>query len=152
MQQEALITTFYTAFSKGDANTMTECYHNDIVFEDPAFGQLKGDKAKAMWQMLLSKKVESEMSVSFQVINNSQATWTANYKYGPNKRPVENNVTAHFEFKDGLISKHTDHFSQWKWAKQALGLSGYLLGWSGFMKNKIQATTNKLLSKFMSND
>ena len=38
---------------------------------------------------------------------------------------------------DGKIIKHTDIFDLWEWSKQALGVSGYLLGWSGFMKNKI---------------
>jgi hypothetical protein len=30
-----------------------------------------------------------------------------------------------------------------------LGISGYLLGWSSFMRKKIQGTTNGLLGKFM---
>ena len=149
MQQEDLIFKFYTAFSKGDIEAMIACYHVDIEFEDPAFGMLQGDQVGAMWQMLLSKKEESEMNISFHVLNEQQATWTAHYKYGPKKRKVINHVHAHFEFKDGLISKHIDRFNLWKWSQQAFGLSGYLLGWSGCMKDKIQATTNKLLMKFM---
>ncbi|WP_439151155.1 hypothetical protein [Winogradskyella sp.] len=47
-----LIETFYIAFQKLDAKTMNYCYHNNIVFEDPAFGVLKGNRAKAMWLML----------------------------------------------------------------------------------------------------
>ena len=51
-----IITRFYQAFEQGDAQVITECYSDNISFEDPAFGKLKGDKAKMMWHMLLSKK------------------------------------------------------------------------------------------------
>jgi hypothetical protein len=37
----------------------------------------------------------------------------------------------------------------WKWTKQAMGAPGYLLGWTPFFKNKIQATTNSRLDKFI---
>ena len=151
MQKEELITKFYTAFSKGNSEEMIACYHKEVTFKDPAFGELKNDKAKAMWQMLLSKKKESEMSISFEVLNETQAKWVADYKYGPKKRAITNKVTANFEFKDGLIYKHTDQFDLWKWSKQALGTSGYFLGWSNFVKNKIQTTTNQLLSDFIAN-
>ena len=50
-----LIQKFYASFSNGDANGMISCYHSNIVFTDPAFGTLKGVKAKSMWQMLLSR-------------------------------------------------------------------------------------------------
>jgi ketosteroid isomerase-like protein len=49
---EDVINTFYIAFSKLDAATMNSCYSNDIVFSDPAFGLLKGDEVRGMWQML----------------------------------------------------------------------------------------------------
>lgn len=149
MENKELIQTFYTAFSKGDANAMIACYHNEVVFEDPAFGKLIGQKAKAMWKMLLSKKKESELSITFKVLNNHQSEWVAHYKYGPNKRPVVNKVSASFEFQDGKIIRHTDHFSLWKWSQQALGASGLVLGWSTFMKKKVQETTRNLLAKYM---
>lgn len=36
-----LIDSFYKALASRDGETMAACYHDDIVFEDPAFGQLK---------------------------------------------------------------------------------------------------------------
>jgi hypothetical protein len=77
--------------------------------------------------------------------------WVVNYNYGSKKRSVKNHVAATFEFKDGKIIKQTDMFDLWRWSQQALGASGYLLGWSSFMNNKIQKTTNGLLKKFMEN-
>lgn len=152
MSNEALINQFYQSFSEGNADGMVACYHDDVVFKDPAFGTLEGNKAKAMWRMLLSRS-ESKPQIKFSGVaadaKFGKANWIANYNYGPKKRPVENHVAATFEFKDGKIIKHTDHFDLHKWSKQALGVSGYLLGWSDFMQNRIQKTTNGLLQKFM---
>lgn len=41
-----LITKFCTAFKNLDAEAMAECYHEDIVFTDPAFGNLQGERQK----------------------------------------------------------------------------------------------------------
>ena len=49
---EELINKFYTAFQKLDAAAMNSCYSDDIVFFDPAFGLLRGNEAKSMWEML----------------------------------------------------------------------------------------------------
>lgn len=155
MNNQTIITTFYTAFSNGDAEKMIACYHENVVFEDPAFGELKGEKAKAMWKMLLSRST-SAPNIQFSNIKaddkTGSATWIAKYEYGNQKRKVVNNVSAEFEFLDGKIIRHKDNFDLWKWSQQALGASGYLLGWSGFMRNKIQATTNGLLGKFMAGE
>ena len=45
---EQLITTFYDSFARLDTATMASCYHEDIIFEDPAFGKLAQDYKKAM--------------------------------------------------------------------------------------------------------
>lgn len=154
MSNEELITHFYQSFSQGNADGMVACYHDDIVFKDPAFGTLEGDKAKAMWRMLMSRS-DSAPEIQFSNISADakfgRANWIAKYNYGPKKRKIVNNVTALFEFKDGKIIKHTDDFDLWKWSQQALGVSGYALGWSSFMKNQIQKKTNGLLGKFMVN-
>ncbi len=152
MTNETTIQNFYQAFSEGNADAMVACYHDDVVFKDPAFGTLEGEKAKAMWRMLLSRS-ESRPEIKFSDVaaddKFGKANWTAKYNYGSKKRPVENHIAATFEFKDGKIIKHTDFFDLWKWSQQALGVSGYLLGWSALMKNKIQKTTNTLLEKFI---
>jgi len=57
-------------------------------------------------------------------------------------------VQASFQFKDDKIIQHKDHFDLWKWTQQALGPAGYLLGWSSFMKNKIQKSTNKMVDDY----
>ena len=64
MQSNAdVISKFYTAFQKLDHQTMNSCYSDDIVFNDPVFGLLRGVEAKAMWEMLC--KNAREFSLTF---------------------------------------------------------------------------------------
>jgi len=147
-----LIEKFYTGFTNGIATEMTSCYHDKVVFEDPAFGRLENGKPAKMWEMLMSRKKESTKVIFSNIEANEtsgKANWTATYEYGDKNRKVINNVTANFKFKDGKIIEHIDSFDLWSWTKQALGFSGTLLGWSSFMKKKIQKTTNTQLSEFI---
>ena len=150
---KATIEKFYNAFNTLDAETMCSCYHEDIHFEDPAFGELKGMKAKAMWQMLC----ESQKGKDFKVVasdiegdaNTGSAHWEAFYNFSKTGRKVHNKIDATFEFKDGLIIKHIDTFNLHSWAKQAMGFKGMLLGGTGFFKSKLNTQTNALLAKYM---
>lgn len=145
---QQLIQTFYTAFSKFDAETMANCYHDDVVFEDPAFGVLKGTRAKNMWKMLCGSQNGKAFKVTFSEVTENSAKWEAFYTFSQTNKKVHNKVTAHFEFKDGKIIKHTDDFNLHNWAKQALGFKGLLLGGTSFFKKKLNAQTNSMLSKF----
>lgn len=147
-----LMHKFYGSFSNSDADGMIACYDDNITFKDPAFGELKGERAKAMWQMLLAKKTDAKIKYEILQVSKDSACveWIANYTYGPEKRNVTNHVHAYFKIENNKITKHRDSFCIWKWSQQALGTSGYLFGWSALMKNKIQNKTNKLLNDYMS--
>jgi len=60
----------------------------------------------------------------------------------------EDEVRAEFVIKDGKIVRHTDSFNLWRWARQALGLNGLLIGWSAFFQARMQETTRGLLADF----
>lgn len=146
-----LIKKFYQAFTDLDPETMVSCYHDDIVFEDPAFGVLKGEKAKNMWRMLCDSQKGKNFIVESSNITADKAHWEAHYVFSQTGKKVHNIIDAKFEFKDGKIIKHTDDFNLHKWARQALGFKGMLLGGTGFFKKKLNAQTNHLLSKFEKN-
>jgi len=154
MEKRELLDKFYTSFKNKDAAGMASCYHDDIIFHDPAFGTLKGEEAKAMWKMLLSKN-DNELKINYTILEASETQgsveWEGSYIYGPKRRKVTNQISAYFEFKEEKIFRHTDTFNIYKWSKQALGFKGTLLGWMPFFKKKIQQKTNRLLSKYMSN-
>jgi len=153
---KALIEKFYTAFKNLDAETMANCYHKDIVFKDPAFGILKGNKAKNMWRMLCQNQKEKDFKMSFYDIDfkddKGTAQWEAHYIFSKTNRKVHNKITAVFEFKDDKIIKHTDSFNLYAWTQQAFGLTGYLIGWTPFFRKKLQKQTNTMLSKFEVNE
>lgn len=151
MTNQELITSFYMAFSNGNAKGMTEHYHPDSTFEDPAFGKLSHADACSMWEMLLSNK-DASPHVTYSNVTATdtigQVNWRAEYFFGPKKRKVINEVTANFTFKDGKILTHKDDFSMWKWSRQAVGLSGLLLGWTPFFKKKVNNMTMGLLKEY----
>lgn len=148
---EALITKFYTAFANADAQTMSECYHPNVHFVDPAFGLLKGEQVSDMWKMLIQKS-KGNIKIEFSDIKaddfTGTAKWVATYNFSKTNRNVINRIGAEFAFQDGLIIKHTDIFDVWKWSKQAFGVTGYLLGWTGFFQKKIQEQALLSLKKF----
>ena len=151
MENKELITKFYTAFQNKDALAMLSCYHPDIVFSDPVFGKLKEVRARGMWQMLC--KASKDLKIAFDQVetNNEEgkAHWEAYYTFSQTGRKVHNNIDAHFKFKDGLIIEHNDVFNLKKWAGQALGFKGKLLGGASFFKNKIQEQVNRKLDKYI---
>ena len=151
-QNEVLINTFYQAFKDKDAATMNACYAEHIVFEDPAFGRLNGDEVRAMWSMLIERG-RKELKVSHEVIETTNggatATWEAIYPFSKTLRIVHNKIHAQFIIEEGKIVYHKDTFNIWKWSSMALGLPGMLLGWSGFMKNKIRQQALSALKKYM---
>nr|WP_294929206.1 nuclear transport factor 2 family protein [uncultured Flavobacterium sp.] len=148
---ENLIAKFYTAFANADVKTMNECYHPKIHFVDPVFGLLKENQVYKMWEMLILKS-KGNIKIEFSDIKadefSGSARWIATYNFSKTNRKVTNRVSAEFLFQDGLIIKHTDNFDVWKWSKQAFGITGYLLGWTGFFQNKIKQQALLSLKKF----
>ncbi len=146
------IEQFYRAFNNLDAEKMVSRYHKDVIFEDPAFGVLKGERATNMWKMLCASQKGKEFKVHVTHIESSAevttATWEAFYVFSKTGRKIHNIVHAEFRFKEGKIISHKDSFDLYKWSKQALGTKGLILGWTPFFKNKLQIQTNRLLSNF----
>jgi ketosteroid isomerase-like protein len=139
-RNEQLIRDFYSAFAARDAEAMALCYHADIRFSDPAFTLLQGNEAGDMWRMLVSRGKDltiTLLSVSADE-NGGHARWEARYTFSQTGKFVINTIDAVFAFRDGRIVRHIDHFSFWKWSRQALGLAGLLLGWSWPMKSIIR--------------
>lgn len=152
---EEQIEQFYGAFNNLDAEKMVIHYHKDIIFEDPAFGILRGEKANNMWRMLCATQKGKEFKVNVSRIerfeNTVTATWEAFYVFSKTGRKIHNTIQAEFKFKDGKIIFHKDTFDLYKWSRQALGMKGFLLGWTAFFKKKLHLQTNKLLSNYENN-
>lgn len=151
MQAHAeLIHRFYSAFQRGDAETMAACYHPEVRFSDPVFPALKGSEAGDMWRMLTARAQKFSL-VYDQVQADAQrgsAHWVATYLFSATGRMVVNDIQARFVFRDGLIAEHTDSFDLWRWTRQALGLKGTLLGWSPIVQGAVRQQAAKGLAVF----
>lgn len=145
-----LITHFYRAFQRRDAEAMAACYAPDIQFSDAVFIDLKGPEAGDMWRMLCSRA--QDFSLSFSAVaadeQRGSARWTAQYTFSATGRTVVNQIRAEFVFKDGLIIEHRDHFDLWRWSRQALGLKGLLLGWLPPVQAAIRRQARQGLAAF----
>lgn len=146
-----LIERFYRAFQNRDFHVMQSLYHDQAMFSDPVFADLNSKEVKAMWQMLIT--ASKDLEVTFKNVQNKgnrqTCQWHAHYKFSKTGRKVHNIVYAEFEVKDGLIFNHRDRFSFWRWSRQALGLSGLLLGWGSALRNKVRTTARQSLKVFM---
>ena len=147
---EETIRRFYTAFQQRDAATMAACYAPDVQFSDPVFTDLRGAAAGTMWKMLCERG--KDLKIEFRDVRadatSGSAHWEAWYTFSASGRKVHNIIDATFEFRDGMIVKHTDRFDLHRWAGLALGLPGKLLGWTPLLQNKIRAMAQKGLDDY----
>jgi ketosteroid isomerase-like protein len=138
-----LIQRFYTALGARDGAAMAACYAPEASFEDPAFGKLDADDTAAMWRMLTLRADDLTVDVSEITADDRTgfARWIAHYTFKQTGRPVVNDVRASFRFADGHIIEHHDHFDWWRWARQALGTVGLLLGWNPLFEKAARGQT-----------
>ena len=152
---EATIRRFYEAFARLDGEAMQACYASNAQFDDEAFSLRGPAQSGGMWRMLCGATRSNEAArahwrLEVSDITASSAHWEAHYLMGATGRQVHNRIDARFEFDaQGLITRHRDRFDFWAWSRQALGLPGWLLGWSPFLRNKVRATAAKNLARFM---
>lgn len=147
---EMLIEKFYCSFKNLDAAGMASCYHSDIVFSDPVFGQLTGADASLMWKMLCSRA--TDLKIIYADIHADDtigsAHWEATYTFSKTGRRVQNVIEATFAFRDGSIITHDDRFNVWKWSTMALGPTGLLLGWTPYLRTAIKKDARRGLELF----
>ncbi len=146
-----VIEQFYSAFARRDAEGMVACYHPQVVFNDPVFTALQGERAGAMWKMLVERG--KDLAVTYRDVQSDgktgRAHWEATYTFSQSGHKVHNVVEAHFTFRDGKIIAHTDSFNFYRWASQALGTTGRLLGWTPMVRAKVQKTALAGLEKYL---
>ncbi len=152
MQPNAqLIARFYEAFARLDASEMAKCYHPEATFTDEAFVNLTHEQTIAMWTMLCSRAKNFNLTFSDIQADDlrGKAHWEPIYTFTTTGRLVHNVIDSEFEFKDGKIWRQRDRFDFYRWSRQAFGMTGVLLGWTGFLRGKVQAEAAKGLAIFM---
>ena len=148
---ESLIARFYEAFGRHDGDAMAACYAPDARFSDPVFQDLRGEEPGAMWRMLTARADDLRIELVEHAAGEQtgSAHWLADYTFTQTGRPVHNDVHARFRFADGRIVEHEDSFSFHRWARQALGPSGLLLGWTPLVRSGVRRKARAGLDEFM---
>lgn len=149
----ATIEGFYAAFARLDSDAMTACYAEEARFDDEAFSLTGRRQIGGMWAMLCSAtraKGLAQWQLQASDITERTAHWQAHYLFSATGRVVHNRIDAEFEFDArGLITRHRDRFDFWRWSRQALGLPGWLLGWTPFLRRKVRAQAAANLKRFL---
>jgi ketosteroid isomerase-like protein len=151
---DALIERFYGAFGRRDGDTMAACYTPDASFSDPVFTDLHGAEPGAMWRMLTRQANDLRVELLDHQADSERgsARWRAHYTFSQTGRPVVNDVRASFRFEHGLIAEHRDEFDFHRWARQALGPAGLLLGWTPVLKGVVRRRARGNLDEFLARE
>lgn len=147
----------YVALSRLNPAGMAECYAPDAVFEDEVFKLSGRHEIIAMWSMLCdSARLDGpdvwrlDYRDVFAKDNVGSLHWKVRYRFGPAARVVLNRIDSEFLFDDaGLIVAQQDRFKFWAWSRQALGLRGYLLGWTPYLKRRVRKLARQRLVRFL---
>lgn len=146
------IEKFYACFASLDAKGMAACYADDALFDDEAFSLRGRHQIGGMWSMLVdaARKNRKQWQLEVRDITETSAHWEPTYRFSATGRMVHNVIDAEFEFdSQGLIKRHRDRFDFWRWSRQALGVPGWLLGWSGFLRGKVRRSAARQLDRYL---
>jgi hypothetical protein len=104
-----------------------------------------------MWRMLTGQAKDLRIELLEHHIQGEEgsAHWRAHYTFSQTGRPVINDVRASFRFAGGLISEHTDDFGFYRWARQALGPRGLILGWTPIVRSAVRGRARASLEQFL---
>ncbi len=146
------IDRLYACFASLDARGMAACYADDALFEDEVFLLRGRRQIGGMWSMLVdaARKHRADWKLEVRDITDRSAHWEPTYRLSTTGPIVHNVVDAEFEFDShDLIKRHRDRFSFWRWSRQALGATGWLLGWSGFLRRKVRRSAARRLERYL---
>jgi hypothetical protein len=145
------IERFYKAFAALDAKTMALCYAQQAQFDDEVFSLKGRTHIGGMWAMLctaVKKSGRTDWKLEVRDITDRSAHWEPTYRFSATGRLVHNVIDAEFEFdSQGLIKRHRDRFDFHRWARQALGLQGLLLGGTPWLRRKVQRAAVRSLAR-----
>ena len=104
-----------------------------------------------MWRMLAARSSDLRLELLERAADGDRgsAHWVAHYTFSQTGRPVVNDVRASLRFADGLIVEHRDEFDFYRWARQALGPVGLLLGWSPLIRTAVRRRARTSLDEFV---
>jgi ketosteroid isomerase-like protein len=145
-----LLERFYTAVQRSDIAAVRTCYSPNVLYSDPVFGELRGDRAVIRWQMIFSREAPLQMSFSDLAADHTTGSgrWEARITSTRTGREVRMVIDSRFRFAGGRILEHRDTFSVYRWSKMALGPAVRLAGWTTPLRSMLQRETAAMLDRF----
>jgi len=145
---EALVRRFYACLASRDPEGAARCYHPDVFFSDPLFPRLRGEAVTHLWRLRLEPQAAWEVRLleASGDGDGALARWTARERFRGRAVAIEGR--SMFAFRDGLISRHYDHYSLWRWLARALGPAGFALGWFGPLRWAVRRRAARSLERF----
>jgi len=121
------LTSFFEGLRMNDIAAMQRCLHPDVEFHDIGF-DLRGREVAAMWDMIVSKKIDATYRDLKVEGDTATAQWECKYEFREDAesqpRPVHNVIRSTFRFEGGLIRTQDDDCDFWTWFEQAMGARG----------------------------
>jgi hypothetical protein len=144
-ETRAVLARFYDALARRDGETMASLYAPNARFEDPVF-RLTGPDIGKMWIALTRRAKDFSIAYTIAQAGRGRGTveLTARYLYG-GRRPVTNVIVSELKLENGLIVEHRDQFDFARWAAQALGTPGRLLGRFEFFRRAVSRKAARTL-------
>lgn len=146
-----LLDRFYNSFKRKDVTAVQHCYAENATFNDEAFKDLDTFHVRMMWEMLIKRG--KDLEIEYQILEadnqSGKAKWIAHYIFSSTKRKVENHIHSSFRFSNGKIIEQHDMFGLMRWARQALGLMGFLFGGTKFLHAKIRKNAHDSLKNYI---
>jgi len=147
----ATATSFYKSLKAQDFAGIKAAVSPKLQFSDPAFPDLEGKKALAMWKFISEGDIRALNFRIHDVVGDTvYGSWEADYVL--NGRPIHNEIRSKITTKGGKIVAHRDLYDFDAWAKQALpGFVYYPLHLFGskIQDAAVQFGTNLVLESFM---
>jgi hypothetical protein len=146
----ALVEGFYAAFGRRDHGVMAASYAPTARFSDPVFQSLTGPRIGTMWRMLCERATDLRVECGPVRLagDTARVQWQAWYTYSATGRRVHNRIAASLRLEHGLIQRHDDVFDLYRWARQALGIKGLVLGWAPPVQRAIRRQAIRSLDAF----
>jgi hypothetical protein len=107
-----------------------------------------------MWRMLAERSgdLRVELLEHSADADRGSARWRAHYTFSQTGRPVVNEISSSLRFADGQIVEHHDEFDFHRWAAQALGPAGRLLGWTPLIRSAVRRRARAALDAFIAGE
>jgi uncharacterized protein len=147
-----LVRRFYDRLAARDAAGAVALYHPEILYSDPLHPRLRGAAAAELWRMRLEEPGAYQLTLveARAEAGGALARWTV--REAVNGRTIVTHGRSLFAFRDGLVSRHYDHYSLWRRSAAALGPAGALLGWLGPFRWALRQRAARALQRFTARD